>query len=75
MPLPPMPIVSSNLYKELEFKTFVGVIDHQTTKGITKSSASSNPKIIFSKAVLFSFISNHLFIKFKFVDFYTPSGI
>ena len=58
MPLPQMPTVSSNLYRELEFKTFVGVVDHQMTKGITMNSASSNQKIIFSNTVLFSFVSN-----------------
>ncbi len=58
MPLPPMPTVSSNLYRELEFKTFVGVVDHQITKGITKNNASSNQKSILSDTVLFSFVSN-----------------
>ena len=58
MPLPQMPTVSSNLYRELEFKTFVGVVDHQITKGINMNSASSNQKIIFSNTVLFSFVSN-----------------
>ena len=58
MPLPEMPTVASNLYNELEFKTFVGVADHQITKGITMNSANSNQKIIFSNTGLFSFVSS-----------------
>ena len=68
MPLPPMPIISSNLNKELEFRMFVGVLDHQTIKGMTKHIASSNPKIILSNTVLFSFISNPPSIKFEFMQ-------
>ena len=71
MPLPPMPIISSSLNKELEFRMFVGVLDHQTTKGITKHIASSNPKIILSNTVLFSFIYNHTpLVKFLFISLF-----
>ncbi len=69
MPLPQMTIIFSNLNKELEFRMFVGVLDHQTIKGMTKHIASSNPKIILSNTVLFSFIYNHApLVKFKFMQ-------
>ncbi len=66
--LPKLPIGSSNLNKELEFKIFVGIFDHQITKGISKNNATSIPKIILSNTVLFSFISNPPSIKFKFIN-------
>ena len=66
--LPKIPIVSSRLNKELEFKIFVGVLDHQIIKGITKTNVNCNPKIILLKTVLFSLISKvPPFVKFLFV--------
>ena len=44
MALPQIPMVSSNLNKELEFRMFVGVEDHHISKGIIKNSMSSNKK-------------------------------
>ena len=56
---PQTPTTSSNLYKELEFKTLVGVVDHQITKGITEKNAHSSPKNILLKTVFFSFMSEN----------------
>ena len=57
-PLPKIAISHKVSNKELEFKTFVGVVPLQIIRGINNTSINSDTKIILSNILLFSFISN-----------------
>ena len=65
---PQIPTTSNNLYMALEFKTLVGVKDHQITRGVSKTSASSDAKSVLLKTVdLFFIFKVTPLIKFLFI--------
>ena len=65
---PKIPTTSNNLYMALEFKTLVEVKAHRITRGVSKTSASSDAKSVLLKTVdLFFIFKVTPLIKFLFI--------